>query len=207
MISVKTGDVWVLTLDRAEKANALTSEMLQQLLDALVDARNQRPAGLVLTGAGKVFSAGADLEEVKAGGLANNSLWESVSQAVFDLPFMSIAALNGTLAGGAFGMAPACDARFSVENAKFFYPVMALGVLPQPSDPGRMSDLIGPSKTALLLQGGQKVSADTALTWGLIDRIVDDPVSEAFEVLQSSQKASPEHRAAIKALMRNRRKS
>ena len=106
------------------------------------DAREAR--ALILTGRGRVFSAGADLGAARAG-LATSPLWEELSAAIADLPCMTVAALNGTLAGGAFGMALACDLRIAVPEAKFFYPVMKLGFLPQPSDPGRLAALVGPA--------------------------------------------------------------
>ena len=103
MINVdKTNPVWVVTLNRPDKANALTEQMLIDLRDTARDAKDAR--GLILTGEGKVFSAGADLDAARAG-LATSPLWEELSGAIADLPCMSIAALNGTLAGGAMGMA------------------------------------------------------------------------------------------------------
>ena len=88
-----------------------------------------------------MFSAGADLDEARAG-LAVSDIWERLSGAIAALPGLSICALNGTLAGGAMGMALACDLRIAVPGAKFFYPVMKLGFLPQPSDPARMAALV-----------------------------------------------------------------
>ncbi|NBT32911.1 MAG: enoyl-CoA hydratase/isomerase family protein, partial [Rhodobacteraceae bacterium] len=132
----KDSDFWIATIDRPEKANSLTPEMLADLAgiaEAAVDAKV-----LVLTGAGKVFSAGADLDAARAG-LATDPIWERLSGAIAALPGLTIAALNGTLAGGAFGMALACDLRLSVASANFFYPVMKLGYLPQPSDPARLA--------------------------------------------------------------------
>jgi enoyl-CoA hydratase/carnithine racemase len=160
-------------MNRPEKANSLTAAMLEQMLDLLLEASvDPHLRALVLTGAGeKVFSAGADLDAARAG-LATSPLWEQVSGAIAALPCLTIAALNGTLAGGAFGMALACDIRLSVPGARFFYPVAKLGFLPQPSDPGRLRALIGPARTKLLLLGGQKFTADEALAFGLIDRIV-----------------------------------
>ena len=120
----KQGALWRITLNRPEKANALTAAML----------------------------------------------WELVEIAA--LPGLSIAALNGTLAGGAMGMALACDIRLAVPKAKFFYPVMKRGFLPQPSDPLRMAALIGPARTKLILLGGQTLTAQEALQFGLIERVV-----------------------------------
>jgi enoyl-CoA hydratase/carnithine racemase len=74
------------------------------------------------------------------------------------------------------GMALACDLRIAVPGAKFFYPVMKNAFLPQPSDPARMSALIGPARTKMILMAGQKIPADEALAFGLIDRIVPQDV-------------------------------
>ncbi|MDA0923875.1 MAG: enoyl-CoA hydratase/isomerase family protein [Proteobacteria bacterium] len=165
--------LWVVTLNRPEKANSLTAEMLSSMVDLLMEASvDPHMRALIITGAGdKVFSAGADLDAARAG-LATSPLWEQVSGAIAALPCLTIAALNGTLAGGAFGMALACDIRIAVPQARFFYPVAKLGFLPQPSDPGRLVALMGPARAKLLLLGGQKFTADEALAFGLIDRIV-----------------------------------
>jgi enoyl-CoA hydratase/carnithine racemase len=169
----REGPIWTVTLDRPDKANSLTADMLARLAGIAEDAMAEEALrALILTGAGgKVFSAGADLEEARAG-LATSPLWEEVSSRIASLPCLTIAALNGTLAGGAFGMALACDLRIAVPEARFFYPVAKLGFLPQPSDPGRLRALIGPARTKLLLLAGQKFSADEAAAFGLVDRVV-----------------------------------
>ena len=119
--------LWKITLNRPEKANALTAAMLQELAEIAEAAQQAR--GLIITGAGGVFSAGGDLDEM-TDGLATSALWERLSTAIAAVPGLSIAALNGTLAGGAMGMALACDIRLAVPKAKFFYPVMKRGFLP-----------------------------------------------------------------------------
>jgi enoyl-CoA hydratase len=164
----QTEGLWTVLLDRPDKANALTSAMLETLIETFLAARAAQINALILTGSGKVFSAGADLQEAHAG-LATSDLWERLSSAVADLPALTIAALNGTVAGGAFGMVLACDLRISVPQASFFYPVMKLGFLPQPSDARRMERLIGPARTKWILMAGQKIDANTAQLWGLID--------------------------------------
>lgn len=172
MIDCKDEDgLRIVTLNRPDKANSLTAAMLTDLAEIFEGAHSVR--ALILTGAGeKVFSAGADLEEAHAG-LATSPLWERCSGALAALPCLTIAALNGTLAGGAFGMALACDLRIAVPTARFFYPVAKLGFLPQPSDPGRLKALIGPARTKLLLLAGEKLTAEDALSFGLIDRLCD----------------------------------
>ncbi|WP_282061275.1 enoyl-CoA hydratase/isomerase family protein [Roseobacter litoralis] len=200
MIDVdRTGEIWTITLNRPEKANSLTEQMLVDLRDTMRAAQTAR--AVILSGRGKVFSAGADLEAARAG-LATSPLWEELSQAVASLPGLSVAALNGTLAGGAFGMALACDLRIAVPSAKFFYPVMKLGFLPQPSDPCRLAALIGPSRAKLILMGGQKIAADEARAFGLIDRIVapDDLMAVAQTLVADTVAANSSIATGIKEM-------
>ena len=200
MIDVeKSEGLWTLRINRPDKANALTAQMLEEIYEIVQDAQNAR--ALIITGSGKVFSAGADLEAAKAG-LATSDVWERVSASIAKLPCLTIAALNGTLAGGAFGMALACDLRLAVPTAKFFYPVMALGYLPQPSDPERMSALIGPARTKMILMAGQKLTAQEALTYGLIDRICtpETLLEMAYFLCDGALNAKPEHAMSIKKM-------
>ncbi len=191
--------LWIATINRPDKANSLTADMLERLTEIALEAKEAR--ALILTGTGKVFSAGADLDEARAG-LAVSDVWERLSGAIADLPCLTIAALNGTLAGGAMGMALACDIRIAPEHAKFFYPVMKLGFLPQPSDPARLRALVGPARTKMILMAGQKITAPEALTYGLIDRIVPaaDVVSVAAELAADSAAASVDIAHQIKAM-------
>ena len=201
MIGVQTeGDLAVITLNRPDKANALTAEMLEALCVAVEDAREAR--ALVLTGTGKVFCAGADLDAARAG-LATSPLWERLSGAIARFRGLSVAALNGTCAGGAMGMALACDLRIGVPGTKFFYPVMKLGFLPQPSDPGRLAALVGPSRARMILMAGQKIGTDEALGWGLLDRVVDPEalLDEARALCADTLAAEPAHARGIKALL------
>lgn len=201
MIDVETeGGLWLVRLNRPEKANSLTREMLATLADEVERAGRTGARTLILTGAGKVFSAGADLDEARAG-LATDGVWERLSGAIAAAPFLTIAALNGTLAGGAMGMALACDLRLSVPGAKVFYPVMKLGFLPQPSDPARLRALVGPARAKMILMAGAKIEAAEALTWGLVDRICDDPLAEARALATDTISASAEHVAAIKRMI------
>ncbi len=175
--------------------------MLTQLAEIAEAAQDARV--LILTGRGKVFSAGADLEEARAG-LALSPVWERLSGAIAALPGLSIAALNGTIAGGAMGMALACDLRIASPSAKAFYPVMKLGFLPQPSDPPRMTALIGPARSKMILMAGQKIDAETALYWGLFDRLVPsgDVLAEARALAADALAASPDIAHGIKSLCR-----
>jgi len=196
------GPVWVVRLDRPDKANSLTAGMLEDLCATVERAEGAGVRALILTGAGKVFSAGADLDAAKAG-LAVSPLWERLSGGIARLPCLTIAALNGTLAGGAMGMALACDLRIAVDGARFFYPVMKLGFLPQPSDPARLAALVGPAQAKMILMAGQRIEAAEALSWGLIDRIVPPEalMDSARALAADACAASAAHVAAIKAMI------
>lgn len=196
----KDGGLWIATINRPEKANSLTFEMLEQLADIAEAAQEAR--ALILTGTGKVFSAGMDLEAAKTD-LPLSPVWERLSAAITALPGLSIAALNGTVAGGAMGMVLACDIRLAVPGAKAFYPVMKLGFLPQPSDPARLAALIGPARAKLILMAGHKTTTDEALAWGLFDQLAAPEVlmQSARDLAADTLGATTDHATAIKGLI------
>jgi enoyl-CoA hydratase/carnithine racemase len=196
----RAGGLWTVTLNRPEKANALTEAMLAELTDIAEAARGEARA-LILTGSGKVFSAGADLGVVRAG-LAKSPLWERLSGAIAALPVLTVAALNGTVAGGATGMVLACDLRIAAQGAGAFYPVMRLGFRPQPSDPARLAALVGPARAKMILLAGAKIGTAEALAWGLFDRVVqrDELMDAARGLVADSLAADPGHAAALKAM-------
>ena len=193
-------DCCTVTLARPEKANALTEEMLESLALAVSQAATSAKV-MILTGEGRVFSAGADLDGMKTG-LGLSPAWEDASSAIAAFPGLSIAALNGTLAGGAMGAALACDIRIAVPAANFFYPVMRLGYRPQPSDPGRLAALVGPARAKMILLAGQKIDTETALSWGLIDRICPPEalIDTAMSLAEAALAADPGHVAALKRM-------
>ncbi len=188
-------------LDRPEKRNALTRNMLEDLVVALDHAADDAGA-LVLTGSGSVFSAGADLAQVPQG-LDTDPLWERVSGRVAALTIPTLAAINGSVAGGGFGMVLACDIRISVPEATFFWPVISNGLRPRPSDPPMLAELLGPGRARFMLLTGERIAAEEARTFGLVDRIVpaDALLDEARRLLSPALAASSEHVAALKAMV------
>jgi enoyl-CoA hydratase/carnithine racemase len=197
----RAGDLVTLTLDRPDKANALTRDMLAALDVAVAQAVAEDAKALILTGAGKVFSAGADLDGM-AQGLGDAPEWEALSARIATAPCLTIAALNGTLAGGAFGMALACDLRLCVPAATFFYPVMKRGFRPQPSDPKRLAALIGPARAKMILLAGARIGAEEALAWGLVNRIAapEALMDTARDLAADVLAASLDHGRALKGM-------
>lgn len=196
---------WQVTLNRPDKANALSPDMLRAVAKAAQTAHaDAELRSFIITGAGeRVFCAGADVD----GGedmydFTRSPLWEDASGAIAALPCLTIAALNGTLAGGGFALALACDLRIATPEAKFFYPVLKRGFLPQPADVRRMAALIGTAQAKLILMGGQKIPAAEALRIGLVDRLL--PLAEFDGFLDSltidAAAAKPQSIAAIKRL-------
>lgn len=201
IVSETTGARCTITLNRPDKANALTSGMLEILERKVGEAEGAGTPVLVLTGAGKVFSAGADLQDVH-NGLTTDAVWERLSTRIARYPGLTIAALNGTCAGGALGMMLACDLRVAVNTAKVFYPVLKNGFLPQPSDPRRLAAICGLSRAKMILLGGQKVDAETALSWGLLDAITEPEnlMNTVDELSEDAANANPGLLAQIKSL-------
>lgn len=202
---INTHGQWRVTLNRPEKANALTPAMLHEIADIATRAHaDPNLRTFIITGAGeRVFCAGADVSNGEdMFEFTRDQVWIDASQNIADLPCLTIASLNGTLAGGGFALALACDMRIATPQAKFFYPVLKRGFLPQPNDVQRMAKLVGPSRAKLILMAGQKLHAEEALRIGLIDRIVN--LTDFDETLNSmtldAAAAKPQSVAAIKRL-------
>ena len=194
-------DIRHITISRANKANAITADMLDELVK--IASNSNKNKAVIISGSGKVFSAGADLDEVKKNDLATSPKWELLSDTIHRLPCMTIAALNGTVAGGAMGMVLACDIRISVPEANFFYPVMKMGYLPQPSDALRLSKICGSSRAKFILLAGQKLNCKTAYEFGLVDEIVskDNFLSRIDELCLSISNSKIDQTSAIKKMI------
>lgn len=192
-------DRLTLRINRPDKANALTEAMLNDLAGHVEGATCKV---LILTGAGSVFSAGADLDDVRHGTLATSPAWERLSSAIAGFEGLSVAALNGSCAGGSMGMMLACDLRVAVPSAKVFYPVIKIGVLPQPSDPARLKELVGPAVAKRILLTGAKLTASEAQAAGLIDVIAQTGLEDAVEALIAPTLSAPlDQIKGIKALI------
>ena len=194
-------DIRYITINRANKANAITADMLDELVK--IASNSNKNKAVIISGSGKVFSAGADLDEVKKNDLATSPKWELLSDTIHRLPCMTIAALNGTVAGGAMGMVLACDIRISVPEANFFYPVMKMGYLPQPSDALRLSKICGSSRAKFILLAGQKLNCKTAYEFGLVDEIVskDNFLSRIDELCLGISNSKIDQTSAIKKMI------
>jgi enoyl-CoA hydratase/carnithine racemase len=168
------GHVAVVTLDRPDKLNALTSEMTAELsghVGAVNDSQDIR--AVVVTGAGRAFCAGSDIGSLD--GYATP--WEfglrtDYGDVLRTLRKPVIAAVNGHALGGGLELALACDIRVAADTATFAAPEIKLGWIGGSGQSALLAHSVGPSNAALMLLTGDPVDAATALRWGLVSEVV-----------------------------------
>jgi methylglutaconyl-CoA hydratase len=175
------GEITTLTLNRPEKRNAISTEMIAELPQALDEVAEGSARGLIMTGAGKAFCAGMDLEDLR--GLASQSPAQHLEDAqrmarmfyrVFAFPKPLIAAVNGAAIAGGTGLATLADFTLAVPDAKFGYTEVRIGFLP-----GVVSVFlrrqIGEKRARDLLLTGRIFDAEEAHNMGLVTTIVREP--------------------------------
>ncbi len=184
LYDVAAGGVATITLNRPERLNAISGPMLGSLSEALRDADQDRGVRvIVLTGAGRGFCAGLDLKDQAAGaGIGGDG--SGLAAARFDLagspPIVLhttdkpvICALNGAAAGYGLDLALGCDIRVASSEAKLAAVFTRRGILPESGGSWLLPRLIGWAKAAELAFRGLTLSAQEALEWGLVSRVVE----------------------------------
>ena len=167
-----------LTLNRPDKLNAIDAAMLDAL-DAALGAIERDPEvrAVVLTGAGRAFSAGADIKEWTAlAPLEFGRSWGLRGHRLFDrlaaLPPPVIAALNGIAFGGGLELALCADIRIAGEGARLGLPEVTIAALPGWGGTQRLPRLIGPGRARHMILTGQPVDAARAEAWGLVTEVL-----------------------------------
>jgi enoyl-CoA hydratase len=176
-----------ITVNRPDKLNALNSGTIAELGAAIDDARvRQDVGGVILTGAGRAFIAGADISELQGQSPFVAKGRSRAGQEVFRryemCPKPVIAAVNGFALGGGCEIAMACHVRIASEHAKFGQPEVKLGILPGYGGTQRLPRLIGKGRALQLLMTGEMIDAEEALRIGLVNRVV-----HAAELLGAAQ--------------------
>jgi enoyl-CoA hydratase len=157
-----------LMLDRPEKRNAFTTEVLHELREHLAAVDGP----LLLTGAGEAFCAGADLDEPASD--ERFTLAGDVLRELRALPSPTLAAVHGPAIGGGWGLALACDLCFASRAARFCLPELAKGFrLPEPLM-RRLTEVVGPVRAAELAYTGTPWSVEDALAGGCVTRVYED---------------------------------
>ena len=212
-IRVETHEgIRTLTVDRPEKLNALNAAVLEALDARLLEAQNETDLRCVIvTGAGdKAFIAGADIGELARltplDGREHALRGQAVLDRIENLPFPSIAAVNGFAYGGGLELALACTLRVASENAKMGLPETSLGILPGYGGTQRLVRLLGKAKAAELVLTAEKgITATEALRLGLVNRVVPagQALTAAFALGQTVAKNGPiACRYALEAIRR-----
>jgi enoyl-CoA hydratase len=170
------GVVATFTLNRADKLNALNAELLRALGDAFASVAASSVRAVVVTGAGKAFSAGVDITEMSAMSTIEAKRradqGHALGAAIETLPCPVIAAVNGFALGGGCELALACDFIYAAETAKFGQPEVNLGVIPGFGGTQRLARRIGIGPARELVYTGEIISADKALALGLVNAVV-----------------------------------
>lgn len=160
------------------KANAFNTEMTQALTRTLKDAgRNDQVRVLVLTGSGKIFSAGQDISEFGQGERVafREHLQKTYNPLILQMRRLEkpiIGAINGAVAGAALGVALACDLRIASDQARFVVGFLGIGLAPDSAVSLFLPKLIGLARAAEFTFSNQPINAEQALAWGLVNRVV-----------------------------------
>src|SRR3954470_21112025 len=178
------GPVARVTLNRPERLNSFTVQMHEELRDALANLGDARV--VVLTGAGRGFCAGQDLNDraVAPGqavdlGETVEAYWNPLIRTLASIPQPVIARVNGVAAGAGANVALACDIVIAAKSAKFIESFSAIGLIPDSGGTWHLPRLIGQARALGLALTGEPLPAETAAEWGLIWKAVEDEALDA----------------------------
>ena len=181
--TTRDGAVLTITLNRPDVLNAFTADMHRELVGAFKEAREPEVRAVVVTGAGRGFCVGQDLNEFGeaardiAGRLRRH--YHSTVLAVRELEKPVLAAVNGPAAGAGLSFACACDLRLAAESATFVPAFINIGLVPDMGGTFFVRRLVGTSRAFEWMTSGRRLSAAEALEWGLVSEVVaDDRLAE-----------------------------
>ena len=192
------GDVAVLTINRPKALNALNSDTLREIaeaVEAVLDVAETQ--ALIITGSGdRAFAAGADVNEFlnledAFSGRELSLGGQDVMNSVANMPIPTIAAINGFALGGGLELALACDLRVATPRARLGLPEVGLGLIPGFGGTQRLPRLVGAGRALDLILTGRHVDAADALAIGLVNRVADDALTEARNLAAAIIKNGP----------------
>ena len=204
------GAVARITLNRPDRLNSFTVQMHEELRDALANLREARV--VVLTGAGRGFCAGQDLNDraVSPGqavdlGETVELYWNPLVRTIATMPQPIIARVNGVAAGAGANIALACDIVVAAKSAKFIESFSAIGLIPDSGGTWHLPRLAGQARALGLALTGDPLPAEKAGEWGLIWKAVDDDALDAEVDAIATKLASlpPLGLAATKEMIRS----
>jgi 2-(1,2-epoxy-1,2-dihydrophenyl)acetyl-CoA isomerase len=175
--TARDGSVLTITLNRPDKLNAFNKAMHEALAAALEEARDPGVRAVILTGAGRGFSVGQDLNEFRespgdiGARLRGNYHRNIVGIRRLEKPVL--AAVNGPAAGAGLSFACACDLRLAADSATFVPAFISIGLIPDSGGTYFVSRLLGPARAFEWLTSGRTLTAAEALAWGLVTEVVE----------------------------------
>jgi enoyl-CoA hydratase/carnithine racemase len=182
------GPACVVTLTRPAKLNAISGAMERELCDALASEELRAASVVVFTGGPDVFSAGADVTEMRdqdpAAIIGYYRGTGDFAERVADLPQPTFSAISGYCLGGGLELALATDFRIADSSAVFGLPEVEIGIVPSSGGTHRLVRLLGPARAKELILLRQRVDADEALRLGLITEVAGDPVGRSLALAQ-----------------------
>ena len=203
------GRVATITLNRPDKRNAISYELIDELLNALGEVEQSDAQALIITGSGKAFCSGMDLDNLKSitGRTAEENRKDSQTmgllfRSIYEFPRPTIAAVNGPAVAGGCGIATLCDFTLASTEAKFGYTEVRIGFLPAIVSAFLIRQ-IGEKHARDLLLTGRIISADEAFRMGLATEVVapEQLQSRARELAAQLLENSPASLAATKQLL------
>jgi len=199
------GEVCVLRLCRAEKLNALSTALEQALGAALDQPAVRDSACLVLTGSGRAFSAGADISEFADRDPEAIARYYRESGGIYEriaaLPQPTVSAIHGYCLGGGLELALGCDLRIATRDAQLGFPEVRLGLLPGGGGTQRAPRVTGRSHTAWLVMSGERIDAERAERWGLVDFLFENLDEGVEQIAGTLANQSPNALREIKQLL------
>ena len=208
--------VVTITLNRPDTRNALSGDLIDGLIDALERANRDKNVGcVILTGAGKSFSSGGNLQEIK-----NMTTKDNMSQSqledwyrfgiqkipltmnAIDVPI--VAAVNGHAIGAGNDLCTMCDIRIAGEDAKFSESFLRIGIIPGDGGSWFLPKIIGLSRAAEMILTCDVLDAEKALNWGLVSQIVknEELIIQAKKIANKIASQPPEATRRAKRLLR-----
>ncbi len=191
--------ILTITINRPDKLNALNSQVMQELDEALTELLNQSEVrSVIITGSGsKSFVAGADIAEFVGLDTAQGMQLAQKGQAIFarieQSPKPIVACVNGFALGGGCELAMSCHFRIASDNAKFGQPEVNLGLIPGYGGTQRLVQLIGKGRALELLMSGEMIDAQKAWQYGLVNAVVpqEELLAKATAILQTINSKAP----------------
>ena len=170
-----TGNIAMIELNRPRQLNSLNRKMVHEIVVAMEDFDvNDDVRVIVMTGKGRAFSAGADIDEMTNANPVSLELMNQFADwdrlALIKKPI--IGAVKGFVFGGGFELALCCDLLLAASGTEFSFPEVGLGVMPGAGGTQRLTKLVGRTKALEWLWTGERISAETALKHGVINKII-----------------------------------